>query len=102
MPTSNGGDDTPLIIAASIPCLTNSTILFSAHTTYNLLTPLSFTNLLNVKLSFEGNISLSTNVTEVRNVVTNASVYPGHWITVKGTDVVFAGSKGSGGWFLGA
>ena len=102
MPHTSGGDDSPGIIAAAQACVNDSTILFSEGVNYNLLTPLSFTGLQNVKFSFEGNISLSTNITEVQSVVNNTKIYPGHWITVKGTGVTFSGSTcRTGGWFLG-
>ncbi|KUJ10523.1 pectin lyase-like protein [Mollisia scopiformis] len=96
------GDDTPAILSASSSCLTNSTIVFSAGQTYNLLTPLSFTNLNNVDLLFEGNVSLPSDVSVVEAVVGNPKIYSGRWITVKGKDVRFAGSgKEDGGWFEG-
>lgn len=98
-----GGDDAPGITAAVTACGNNATILFSSNETYNLLTPLSFSDLVGVKFSFEGNISLSQNVTEIQTVVNNTEIYAGHWITIKGTDVAFSGSKSQdGGWFLGA
>ncbi|CZR62736.1 probable endopolygalacturonase, partial [Phialocephala subalpina] len=97
-----GGDDTPSILSASASCLANSTLLFSSGLTYSLLTPLSLTNLNNVTLSFEGNISLPSNVSQVEAVVKNTKIYPGHWITIKGKDVTFSGSTcGGGGWFEG-
>ncbi|RDW90980.1 glycoside hydrolase family 28 protein [Coleophoma crateriformis] len=96
-----GGDDAPGITAAVAACGSNSTILFSGNETYNLLTPLSFRDLSGVKFSFEGNISLSQNITEIQAVVNNTKIYPGHWITVKGSDITFSGSKSQdGGWFL--
>ncbi|KAE8443899.1 hypothetical protein EG329_001308 [Mollisiaceae sp. DMI_Dod_QoI] len=97
-----GGDDTPSILAAAASCMTDSTLVFSSGLTYNLLTPLSLTGLNNVELSFSGNISLPTNVSEVEAVVANSKIYPGHWITIKGTDVLFQGStRHDGGWFEG-
>lgn len=103
MQHTSGGDDSPGILAAASTCLNDSTILISEGVTYNLLTPLSFTGLLNVKFSFEGNISLSTNVSEGQSVVNNTKIYPGHWITVKGTNVASSGSTSRpGGWFLGS
>lgn len=97
-----GGDDAPGITTAVKACGNNSTIIFSSDETYNLLTPLSFTSLSGVKFSFEGNISLSQNITEIQTVVNNTKIYPGHWITIKGSDVTFSGSKSqNGGWFLG-
>jgi hypothetical protein len=102
MPHTDGGDDSPGILSAAKSCLNDSTIVFSQGITYNLLTPLSFLGLQDVEFSFKGNISLSKNVSEVEAVVTNAKVYPGRWITIKGTNVVFSGSRNpKGGWFLG-
>ena len=55
-----------------------------------------------MQFSFEGNISLSGNVTAVEEVVLNSKIYPGHWITIQGTNVEFSGStREDGGWFLG-
>ena len=35
-------------------------------------------------------------------VVTSKKIYPGRWITIKGSNVVFSGSKSlNSGWFLG-
>jgi galacturan 1,4-alpha-galacturonidase len=95
-------DDAPGITTSVNLCGSNSTILFAPNITYNLLTPLSFTNLTGVRFRFEGNISLSQNVTAVQAVVNNTRVYAGRWITIKGKDVIFEGSENSdGGWFLG-
>jgi hypothetical protein len=106
MPHTSGADDTPGIVTAAQPCvksLNDSTIVFSQGTTYNLWTPLSFSGLQGVTFAFEGNISLSTNITAVERVVNNNSIYPGHWITISGNDVTFSGSTSqAGGWFLGA
>lgn len=102
MPHTHGGDDSPGILAAASPCLQNGTIIFEEGINYNVLTPLSFTGLENVRFSFEGNLSLSDNVTYVQTVVNNTKIYPGRWITIKGSNVVFSGStRQNGGWFRG-
>ena len=102
MPHANSGDDSPGILSAVASCGNNSTIVFTEGVTYNLLTPLSFNGLQGVKFLFEGNVSLSRNVSEVEAVVTSKKIYPGRWITIKGSNVVFSGSKSlNSGWFLG-
>ncbi|RAL58962.1 hypothetical protein DID88_009253 [Monilinia fructigena] len=94
-------DDSPAITTAVNLCGSNATIHFLPNITYNLLTPLSFKNLSNVNFYFQGNISLSENVTAVQEVVNNTRIYPGRWITIKGTNVTFQGTKDkTGGWFL--
>ncbi|ESZ91810.1 glycoside hydrolase family 28 protein [Sclerotinia borealis F-4128] len=90
-------DDSPAITTAVNLCGPNATILFQPNVTYNLLTPLSFTNLSRVNFLFEGNVSLSDNVTVVQQVVDNTRVYRERWITVKGVDVGFEGRGGGGG-----
>lgn len=104
MPKSTNGtaDDTPGIVAAIAACGNNSTYLFSAHTTYNLYTPLSVSGLSNVEFLFEGNITIPEDVTTVQTVVNNTKIYPGHWITIAGSDVVFhGGGRKNEGWFFG-
>ncbi|KAI9651390.1 hypothetical protein NHQ30_001432 [Ciborinia camelliae] len=94
-------DDSPAISSAVKNCSANSTILFEQNVTYHLLTPLVFSNLTNVNFVFQGNVSLSENVTAVQEVVNNTSIYPGRWITFKGNNVTFQGTKDqNGGWFL--
>ncbi|CAD6453276.1 c53a9208-42f8-4475-88ac-1a29c83549a5 [Sclerotinia trifoliorum] len=94
-------DDSPAITTAVTSCGANSTILFQPNVTYNLLTPLSFRNLDSVTFSFEGNVSLSDNVTAVQLVVNNTNTYPGRWIKIQGTNITFQGSESKdGGWFL--
>ena len=102
IPKSNG-DDSPGIMSAVAACGSNSQVVFSSGVTYNLDTPLQFSNLNNVEFVFNGNLSLPDNVTAVEAVVQNTHVYPGHWITVSSsTGVTFTGSKdSSGGWFIG-
>jgi galacturan 1,4-alpha-galacturonidase len=102
VPKSNG-DDAPGIMSTVAKCGNNSKIIFSAGVTYNLDTPIHFSNLNNVEFVFNGNLTLPSNVTAVEAVVGNSKIYPGHWITVSsGTGVTFSGSKkNSGGWFIG-
>lgn len=100
---TTSGDDSPSVKAAVAACGNSSQIIFSADTTYNLLTPISFTGLSNVEFVFNGNISLSDNVTEVESVTANSTLYPGHWITItSSTEVTFTGSQDpNSGWFIG-
>lgn len=69
--TTPNTDDSPALIAAlaSGNYSANSTILFSKGYTYNIWTPLVFTNLNNVEVVFEGNVSLPTDVTYIQNTV---------------------------------
>jgi hypothetical protein len=84
-------------------CGSNSRIIFSAGVTYNLDTPIQFSNLNNVEFVFNGNLTLPQSVTAVEAVVQDREVYPGHWITVSSSSgVTFTGGKdSSGGWFNG-
>lgn len=99
----SGGDDSPRIMSTVAGCGSNSRIIFSAGVTYNLDTPIQFSNLNNVEFVFNGNLTLPQNVTAVEAVVQDRKVYPGHWITVSSSSgVTFTGSKdSSGGWFNG-
>ncbi|KAH8662133.1 exo-polygalacturonase [Xylariales sp. PMI_506] len=100
--STEGGDDTPGITAAVTACGDSSRVVFSAGTTYNLLTPLQLTSLTNIELVFNGNLTLPDNITYVEQVVGDTSIYPGHWITIKGTNVTLTGNKDPGdGWFVG-
>lgn len=100
---TTGDDDSPSVTATVSACGNSSRILFSKNETYNLLTPLSFTGLADVEFVISGNISLSPNVSSVESVTADSALYPGHWITVKGsTGVTFTGSRDPGaGWFDG-
>jgi len=100
--TVNEGDDTPGILNATAHCGEHSRLLFAAGTTYNLFTPLQFSSINNVEFVFEGNLTLSENVTEVQNIVRNTKTFPGHWIQIKGRNITLTGSKDPrGGWFIG-
>lgn len=99
---TTGDDDSPSFTATVASCGSDSRIVFSGNETYNLLTPVSFSGLSNVELVVNGNISLPSNVTYVESVTGNSKLYPGHWITVKGTGVTVTGSQDpSTGWFVG-
>jgi galacturan 1,4-alpha-galacturonidase len=99
------GDDSPGIMSTVAACGSNSRVVFTAGVTYNLDTPLQFSNLKNVEFVFNGNLSLPDNVTAVEAVVQNTHLYPGHWITVSSsTGVTFTGTgskDSSGGYFIG-
>lgn len=100
---TTGDDDSPSVAATVTACNNSSRIVFSGNATYNLLTPLSFTGLNNVEFVINGNVSLPTNVSYVESVTANSKLYPGRWITIKGsTGVTFTGSQDpSSGWFIG-
>lgn len=100
--TTAGGDDSPGIVAAVAACGSNSRVIFSSCVTYNLWTPVTFSNLNNVEFVINGNLTLPPNVTQVEAVVSNGHIYPGHWITVSGTGVTITGTKTNrGGYFIG-
>lgn len=98
-----GGDDSPGITAAIYGCGNNTRIVFQEGTTYNILTPLRLTNLHNVELVFEGNLTMSENVAAVQDIVRNSRVFPGQWIQIRGDRVNLTGSvKPDAGWFVGS
>ncbi|ORY67181.1 glycoside hydrolase family 28 protein [Pseudomassariella vexata] len=95
-------DDTPIIKATTAECGDTSRVIFQAGVTYNLMTPLELKGLNNIELVFNGNLTLPDNLTYVESVVGNPTMYPGHWITIKGTNVTLTGSNDpSDGWFIG-
>ena len=95
-----GGDDSPGILAAINECGNNSRVVFEAGVTYNLFTPWKLANINNIEFIFEGNLTLSTNVTEIQSVVRNSRIFPGQWIQVRGDHITFTGSKkADSGWF---
>src|ERR1700738_3908164 len=62
--SSNGtADDSPAVAAALSKCSSDSVIIFSEGTNYNLLKPISATNLSNVEIQMLGNLHLPQNVT---------------------------------------
>jgi galacturan 1,4-alpha-galacturonidase len=97
------GDDSPGIMATVKNCGSNSRIVFSANTTYNLWTPISFAGLTNIEFLIDGNLTLPANVSQVEAVVGNSKLYPGHWVTVTNSQgVTFTGTEDNdGGWWLG-
>lgn len=100
---TSGDDDSPSFASTVARCNSSSQIILSGNETYNLLTPISFTGLTNVEFVINGNVSLSSNVSDIEAVVGNSKIYPGHWITIKSsTGVTFTGSQDiSSGWFVG-
>lgn len=64
---SNGtADDSPAIQQALATCSQDAVIRFTLGTDYNVLTPISATNLSNVEIRMEGNMHLPTNVTYIQ------------------------------------
>lgn len=99
----SSGDDTPGIVSTVSSCGNNSRVILSEGVSYLMGSPLQLSNLFNVELVINGNLSIPDNVTAVEEIVANPDVYPGHWITVSSsTGVTFTGSKdNSGGYFIG-
>lgn len=100
---TTGDDDSPSLVATVAACGDTSRIVFSQNETYNLLTPVSFTGLMNVEFVVSGNVSLPSNVSYVESVVGNSKLYPGRWFKVSSsTGVTVTGSQDpSSGWFAG-
>ncbi|KZV83749.1 pectin lyase-like protein [Exidia glandulosa HHB12029] len=83
VPHTPGADDSPAVIAALANFTANSTILFKSGVTYNIWTPIVFSNLKNVEIAMEGNLTLPTDVATVQGIV-GASGFPGHWFKITG------------------
>jgi polygalacturonase len=101
---SNGtADDSPAIAAALSKCSSDSVIILREGTDYNLLKPISATNLSNVEIQMLGNLHLPQNVTAVQQLVntSNALTYSTtlYWITFAGPSIDYIGSNNvSNGW----
>ena len=96
-----GGDDSPVILEAINDCGNNSRVVFEEGVTYNLFTPWKLANINNIEFVFKGNLTLSTNVTDIQSVVRNSRIFPGQWIQIRGDQITFTGSqKADGGWFI--
>jgi hypothetical protein len=93
---SNGtADDSPAVASAFATCAEDSIIVFSEGVDYNILTPISATNLSNVEIKVEGNLHLPKNVTYIQNIVntSNALTYSTalYWFTFSGPSIHYAG-----------
>lgn len=65
--SSNGtDDDSPAVAKALADCATNGIIQFKLGVDYNVLSPISATNLSNVDISMLGNLHLPQNITAVQ------------------------------------
>lgn len=93
---SSGGqaDDTPAFEEALKTCSANANIILNASD-YNILTPISATNLSNVGIHVQGNLHLPRNITAVQEVVndttkaTNGSSL--YWFKFAGPQLDFIG-----------
>ncbi|OCT46447.1 Exopolygalacturonase C [Cladophialophora carrionii] len=102
---SSGGkaDDSPAISSAFARCARDSTIVFSKGVDYNVLQPISATNLSNVTIRMQGTLHLPKNITAVQALVnkttaaTNASAL--YWFTLSGPSIDYVGTSNvSTGW----
>lgn len=68
---SSGGeaDDSPAISAAFAKCSQDATVIFSEGVDYNVLQPISATNLSNVTIQMLGTLHLPKNVTAIQALV---------------------------------
>lgn len=65
--SSNGtADDSPAVLKAFAECSTDSLIHFQEGVDYNILQPVSATNLSNVEISMLGNLHLPQNISTVQ------------------------------------
>ncbi|TEB18255.1 pectin lyase-like protein [Coprinellus micaceus] len=89
-------DDSAAILDAFKRCSSNSTIRFNP-TNYTVYTPISLTELQNVKVLFYGNWLLPQNVTQVQTAINAAqnpkSTYATPWIYISGSDVEIEGAS---------
>lgn len=61
-------DDSPAVASALARCSHNAVVIFSEGVDYNILTPISATNLSNVEIHLRGNLHLPKNITAVQAV----------------------------------
>ncbi|TEB19473.1 pectin lyase-like protein [Coprinellus micaceus] len=89
-------DDSAAILDVFKRCSSNSTIRFNP-TNYTVYTPISLTELQNVKVLFYGNWLLPQNVTQVQTAINATqnpkSTYATPWIYISGSDVEIEGAS---------
>ncbi|KAF1351290.1 hypothetical protein BDV97DRAFT_271273, partial [Delphinella strobiligena] len=59
-------DDSPAVAKALADCATNGIVQFKLGIDYNILSPISATNLSNVDISMLGNLHLPQNITAIQ------------------------------------
>ncbi|KDN49278.1 hypothetical protein RSAG8_01980, partial [Rhizoctonia solani AG-8 WAC10335] len=91
VPHLDGKDDSPAVVAALPNYTSDSLILFQKGVTYNLWTPVNFGSLTNAEIAFEGNATYPADIATVQAEVAK-STFPGHWITITGTNVTLRGT----------
>lgn len=72
VPHTDGTDDSVALQAAlaSTNYTSNATILFQKDVYYNIFSPITFSELTNVEVSVQGNLSYPTNISAVQGVWT--------------------------------
>jgi len=95
---SNGtADDSPAIASAFAQCADGGTILFSEGVDYNVFSPVSATNLSNVKIQVYGNLHLPQNVTAMQELFNTTTAASGssnlYWFTLQGPGISFEGTS---------
>lgn len=102
--SSNGTlNDSPAVASAFSECSQDSVIVFSEGTDYNILTPISATNLSNVEIRLQGNLHLPRKITDVQAAVnaSNALTYSTalYWFKLAGSSIDFIGTSNlTNGW----
>ncbi|KAJ9630570.1 hypothetical protein H2203_001093 [Taxawa tesnikishii (nom. ined.)] len=96
-------DDSPAVAKAFADCAHNAVIRFSEGVDYNILQPISATNLSNVEISLQGNLHLPQNITAIQAIVnaTTASAQATslYWFKFAGPSIDYvASSNVSNGW----
>lgn len=102
--SSNGtADDSPAVASAFAKCSRDAVITFGEGLDYNILTPISATNLSNVEIRMRGNLHLPQNITAVQEAVnaSNAHTYSTalYWFKFSGPSIDFVGTSNvTNGW----
>ena len=102
--SSNGtSDDSPAVASAFAECSKDATIIISEGIDYNILTPISATNLSNVQIHLQGNLHLPKSITAVQAAVnsSNALTYSTalYWFKLAGPSIDFIGTSNvTNGW----
>ncbi|KAK8865572.1 hypothetical protein IAR55_000716 [Kwoniella newhampshirensis] len=93
VPFGGPGVDDTLGLTAMLPnCSTDASIVFQEHTTYNISTPVVFSNLSHVEINILGNLDLPKSIPYVQAAV-NASGGRLYWFSISGDNVTLSGNQ---------